>query len=268
MQLSYARYYDASLGRFVQADSIIPLASQGSQAFDRYAYVNNSPVNFSDSTGHTCEDSYDPGCVGWNQSHPYDPVVGWNGSLVQAMKYDGHKAAEYAEANKNEYIKQGDLASPNDMQFCNADCTNFASWVLTAGGFQTDENSFWKKTSCFAENSAWIDTNLLYKFLTQKLGFKVYGVKVQSNLLAQDRSLQDLMNRLGDVDLSGSLIFYSSSTSDGSYWNHVAIFTSKSKGVWQIIDHSGPTSILPRSYNSSPNPIYYVAILVLPNIKK
>jgi RHS repeat-associated protein len=41
-----ARYYDPSLGRFLQADTIIP-QSQGVQAFDRYAYVNNNPLHCS-----------------------------------------------------------------------------------------------------------------------------------------------------------------------------------------------------------------------------
>ena len=35
---------------------IIPLASQGVQAWDRYAYVNNSPVNYLDPTGHMLDD--------------------------------------------------------------------------------------------------------------------------------------------------------------------------------------------------------------------
>jgi RHS repeat-associated protein len=47
-----ARWYDPGLGRFAQADSIIPLASQGVLAWDRYAYVNNNPVRFNDPTGH------------------------------------------------------------------------------------------------------------------------------------------------------------------------------------------------------------------------
>jgi RHS repeat-associated protein len=47
-----ARWYDPSLGRFAQADSIIPEASQGAQAWDRYAYVNNSPVKYVDPSGH------------------------------------------------------------------------------------------------------------------------------------------------------------------------------------------------------------------------
>lgn len=51
-----ARFYDPSLGCFAQADSIIPEESQGVQAWNRYAYVNNSPTNFHDPTGHNCED--------------------------------------------------------------------------------------------------------------------------------------------------------------------------------------------------------------------
>jgi hypothetical protein len=44
-----ARWYDPALGRFAQADSIIP---PGVQGLDRYAYVNNSPMNYVDPTGH------------------------------------------------------------------------------------------------------------------------------------------------------------------------------------------------------------------------
>ncbi len=47
-----SRWYDSSLGRFAQADSVIPLASQGVQAFDRYSYVNNNPIRYVDTNGH------------------------------------------------------------------------------------------------------------------------------------------------------------------------------------------------------------------------
>ena len=47
-----SRHYDPELGRFIQPDSIVPLASQGVQAWDRYAYVNNNPVRYTDPTGH------------------------------------------------------------------------------------------------------------------------------------------------------------------------------------------------------------------------
>jgi RHS repeat-associated protein len=47
-----ARWYDPALGRFAQADTIIPQATQGVQAWDRYAYANNNPVLYNDNTGH------------------------------------------------------------------------------------------------------------------------------------------------------------------------------------------------------------------------
>ncbi|MCL4272242.1 MAG: RHS repeat-associated core domain-containing protein [Anaerolineales bacterium] len=44
-----ARWYDPSLGRFSQADPIVP---DGIQGLDRYAYSRNNPVNYIDPTGH------------------------------------------------------------------------------------------------------------------------------------------------------------------------------------------------------------------------
>jgi len=56
-----ARYYDAAIGRFVQADSIVP--SPGNpQALNRYSYVYNNPLRYTDSTGHDPED-WDPAWV-------------------------------------------------------------------------------------------------------------------------------------------------------------------------------------------------------------
>ena len=47
-----ARWYDPGLGRFAQADTIIPLQTQGVQAWDRYAGMNNNPVRYNDPSGH------------------------------------------------------------------------------------------------------------------------------------------------------------------------------------------------------------------------
>jgi len=46
-----ARWYDSSLGRFTSPDTMIP-STQGVQAWDRYAYVNNNPAKYNDPTGH------------------------------------------------------------------------------------------------------------------------------------------------------------------------------------------------------------------------
>lgn len=58
-----ARWYDPAIGRFMQADTIVP-SHQGTQGFDRYAYVNNNPINGTDPTGHWfCSDHSDVTCV-------------------------------------------------------------------------------------------------------------------------------------------------------------------------------------------------------------
>jgi uncharacterized protein RhaS with RHS repeats len=46
-----ARWYDPSLGRFTQPDTLVP--NPGNPAdFDRYAYVRNNPLKYNDPTGH------------------------------------------------------------------------------------------------------------------------------------------------------------------------------------------------------------------------
>jgi len=52
-----ARWYDAQLGRFVSADTIVPNPGNP-QGLNRYAYVLGNPLKFRDSTGHAYEDGY------------------------------------------------------------------------------------------------------------------------------------------------------------------------------------------------------------------
>jgi RHS repeat-associated protein len=52
----HARFYDPVLGRFVSADTIVPNPGNP-QALNRYAYVNNNPLRYTDPSGHhTFED--------------------------------------------------------------------------------------------------------------------------------------------------------------------------------------------------------------------
>lgn len=51
-----ARQYEAALGRFVSPDTVVP-DPFNPQDLNRYAYVRNSPLNYTDPTGHiTCDD--------------------------------------------------------------------------------------------------------------------------------------------------------------------------------------------------------------------
>ncbi len=46
-----ARWYDPSLGRFIQADTLVP-APGNPQSLNRYAYVYNNPLKYTDPSGH------------------------------------------------------------------------------------------------------------------------------------------------------------------------------------------------------------------------
>ncbi len=46
-----ARYYDPALGRFVQADTVVPNPANP-QALNRYSYVLNNPMKYVDPSGH------------------------------------------------------------------------------------------------------------------------------------------------------------------------------------------------------------------------
>ncbi len=74
-----ARWHDPSLGRFAQADTIVP---GGVQGLDRYAYVNNNPLRYTDPTGHMCTDPEDPtpSCDGSGTPPPSTNNGGGSGS--------------------------------------------------------------------------------------------------------------------------------------------------------------------------------------------
>jgi RHS repeat-associated protein len=55
-----SRWLDPQLGRFVSPDSIISNPANP-QSFNRYSYVNNSPIRFNDPTGHEAGSCYDRG---------------------------------------------------------------------------------------------------------------------------------------------------------------------------------------------------------------
>ena len=46
-----ARYYDSALGMFISPDTLVPSPGDP-QSLNRYAYVNNNPIRYIDSTGH------------------------------------------------------------------------------------------------------------------------------------------------------------------------------------------------------------------------
>lgn len=58
-----ARFYDADIGRFIQADTIVPDADP--RAINRHAYVYNNPLNYTDPTGHLVAGILNPDPSTW-----------------------------------------------------------------------------------------------------------------------------------------------------------------------------------------------------------
>ena len=85
-----ARFYSPRLGRFIQPDTIVPEPGNP-QALNRYAYVNNNPLRYTDPTGHQGGDDYwlrvfRPGCP---PLPPQPPGTTWDTGLRYWIKPGG-----------------------------------------------------------------------------------------------------------------------------------------------------------------------------------
>jgi len=76
-----ARWYDPAIGRFIQADTLIPNVSFA-QSWDRYAYTYNNPIKYNDPTGHC------PWCIG-------AAIGGIVGGIVGAVTYIATNEVEH-----------------------------------------------------------------------------------------------------------------------------------------------------------------------------
>ena len=90
-----SRFYDPQLGRFTQADTIVP---GGVQGLDRYAAMNNNPIRYNDPSGHKpCWATSNYSCDApiekinkWRQENgygPYHTVSRWR--VIQPFAYGG-----------------------------------------------------------------------------------------------------------------------------------------------------------------------------------
>ncbi len=67
-----ARWYDAQVGMFISADTLVP-SPLAPQTFNRYAYVGGNPLRYIDPTGHY----EDEGLGGYTSYTPTKPKASW-----------------------------------------------------------------------------------------------------------------------------------------------------------------------------------------------
>ena len=100
-----ARYYDPAIGRFMQADTIVALNVQGTQAFDRYAYVNNNPLRYTDPSGHSISPTNKMMLDGGGSG----PTIPKRFDITGFLKYAGERRID--DYSKNEFFSDK-LGSP------------------------------------------------------------------------------------------------------------------------------------------------------------
>jgi RHS repeat-associated protein len=87
-----ARWYDPTLGRFVQADTIVP---GGVQGLDRYAYTFNNPLKYTDPSGHDICDA-DGNC---NNNESIEASLYRYGIFIEAKMKERDKLQILIEAS-------------------------------------------------------------------------------------------------------------------------------------------------------------------------
>ena len=92
-----ARYYDASIGRFVSADTIVPHPTNP-QSLNRYSYCLNNPLKYVDPNGHA--DTYTVQDLG---SGNYQVTYGNNSWTLNPYNMGGYIASIYKD---NPSVKQ------------------------------------------------------------------------------------------------------------------------------------------------------------------
>ncbi|MFZ5856007.1 MAG: RHS repeat-associated core domain-containing protein [Chloroflexota bacterium] len=148
-----ARWYDSSLGRFLSPDTIVPTSTQGTQAWDRYAFVNNNPVRYTDPTGHMI--------TGDGPSH-FDHT---NSSTDPCLRYGkgSPQCPNSPDDNLDDIVEPED----NDSGKCSGLCApalpnNPSEQTQTAASSQTTVNMRWVATGLIAIGVAIAVTAIIF----------------------------------------------------------------------------------------------------------
>ena len=224
-----------------------------STAYDRYAYVGNNPLKYSDPSGHYF-------------TQPEDVIIGkdsTNGRVRLAASYLDHLYYNNEVGNR---VAQ--LAKDNDgvndpapttwgFKDDNANCTKFASTAYLESGAMLP-SSEWNENS--GDGSAWAKADNLYKHVQGYYeGVAVLTLDIASSeqIMSNDE-IQEWFDYNGIP--SGSLVFYDTDK-QGYIYSHVAVTTGNNvyyNGILtpEITDMNGfvdgPSSILnTRTYNTN-----------------
>ena len=237
------RWYDPAIGRFMQADTIVPL-HQGTQGFDRYAYVNNNPIRYTDPTG-----KYLDGNTLMIPDSGNDNYLKKMSMYYLPRNYNAKEAVNYAKGlppqpfqdqdlTKYDYFEQSIDNGGLGYSACGGSlCTVFISHVITQGGGWYPKNDIEK--FYFPENEC-IEGKLFGQYPFIRTPDFVSFMRVQPDVtVSTSYSMDDFSPDLFSV---GDIVVLSQGD---MYQNHAVLVVDVSHSV-EIMELSG--SALPPSF--------------------
>ena len=112
-----ARWYDAGVGRFVQADTVVPDPTSAG-AFNRYAYSNDNPLGLMHPTGH------DAMFVGGFGTNDWEDPSEWKGWVKAYKGWDDKQWQDFLDAWTSKGADRDTLMKTHGIHFFQYDSWN------------------------------------------------------------------------------------------------------------------------------------------------
>ncbi len=196
-----ARWYDPAAGRFLSPDTLIPEQSQGVQAWDRYAYTNNSPIIYFDPSGRTITIP----CIFCNRTWgDYSSTQGLENKVIDIVSTVGCFLLGCHVDTKNDMISgptEGEFLETSVMSIAPAPLT-----VVTSTGTARILGEVGEQTAGVLKNTTRIDS------LTGTANFRIPDQLIpEQNLISEVKNVayQSLTNQLKDFTLYAQKMSYS-----------------------------------------------------------
>jgi RHS repeat-associated protein len=212
------RVYDPGIGRFLSADPLVPVP-WNSQSFNRYSYVRNNPLTYTDPSGFRewTEIAWDPPCKFLCSMFSFISVDWYFQSRPPALLYATYVIGRYAP--KDPPPPPPARATPVDPQ--EGGVPQAALWVHVQGAFVVADTTFAARAKIYRDmqsqlDAAGIDTVWflvaaeLNDFFARRRLFTAHGYMNALGIhLLEANQLVFRSVMSGDVELSGiELDFY------------------------------------------------------------
>jgi RHS repeat-associated protein len=187
-----ARWYDPELGRFIQADTIVPEPGSA-KSYDRYMYVNNNPVRYTDPSGHKLVCGFaGEGCGGSSSPNP-SPIIADAKELARTETINALYSNPFVKYSIIQYSVYSNIY--NAYKIVKSGNTNIVDVYNAASGNILNPNKYidiigesistWNKNSSIVFSNKPIAERLIPIYKVTKVGVTISTVLVGGGAFAK-----------------------------------------------------------------------------------